>query len=195
MVIDYSILTLPCRKKHVALLLEKHPYFHVREAINAETSWGTVENVFISHHIQVTKKFDTRVGKFGRWASFISWLSWLSENSIAYNYGVLMEDDVELVSHFRESLLQFIEKNPSRCFFRCGPYNSCLVVRSDMASHILDKIRETGVDMPDDWWSWKSGRLLQQGIPKLVMPQLRIPSTINFSSRIQNFQSKMWNLM
>ena len=196
--IDYSILVLARDKRrvdHVQQLLKKHPYFHVREAIDARNDWPSVERIFIENGVKVTAKFDPRPGKYGRWASFISWIRWMKDvaHPGGVKYAVLAEDDVELVPDFRFRLNAYLHANPERWYFRCGPYNSCLVVRCDKAEHVWNRIRTTGVNMPNDHWSWKSGKVLQHRGPKFAKQLNKFPSNIDKPGLIKAPKNpKMW---
>jgi len=195
--IDYAILLLrrdSHRTKHVKTLIKHHPYFHIREAVDGIKNWKEVENIFIENKIKVTQRFDPRVGKFGRWASFIEWLVWMKDiaHPQGIKYAVLAEDDVGLVPNFKQKLEIFVRSRPTCWFFRCGPYNSCLVIRCDKAEHILNRIRETGVSMPDDWWAWKSGKVLQYHGPNLVTQLRKFRSNIEKSTHILNYHKDMW---
>jgi hypothetical protein len=178
--IDYAFLLMTRdsqRVAHVDRQRVKHPYFRIMEAIDAVRDWGSVERIFIDNGVQVGRSYaNPHVGKLGRWASFIQWLVDLRDNTV--DYGVLVEDDVLVPADFRARLEAFIREHPERRYFRCGDYNSCLVVRQDYASEVLDTIRATKVTMPDDWWSWKAAKILRAGPITLVKQLTRYRSNI-----------------
>jgi hypothetical protein len=188
------------RVHHVEAQMKVNPYFRIIRAVDASENWQAVEDVFIKNQIQITgNKMDfEKVGKFGRWASFIQWLSWLESNSSVL-FGVLAEDDTLLSGTFREDLEIFIRENPELWFFRCGPYNSCLVVKQTKARTVLDLIRKTGITMSDDWWSWKEVQILQQGPIHLVKQNTKLKSNIIFSPTyrrvIRNKNPLIWNII
>lgn len=196
--IDYAVLLLKRdqrRTKHVETLIKKHPYFHIREAVDAIKNWKDVERIFIENAIKVTRRFDPRPGKYGRWASFITWVKWMKDvaHPKGIQYAVLIEDDVLLVANFKARLNDYLRKNPDRWYFRCGPYNSCLVVRCDKAGYVWERIHATGVDRPDDHWSWKSGKVLQHRGPKFATQIKRLPSNINKPGLIKGVKDpRMW---
>lgn len=183
-VCDFAFLVMmgdSRRVEHVNRSRTHHSYFRIIPAIDARRDWMTVESTFINNGIKVAKSWtDPLIGKLGRWASFISWLTWLRDNASlgTIMYGVLVEDDVVLPAHFRASLRAFIRLHPERWYFRCGTYNSCLVVRRDKAELVLQRIRDSHVAMPDDWWSWKVGGVLQDGPTKLVTQLTTFKSNI-----------------
>lgn len=197
--IDYSVLVLtrdPRRVNHAKSLIAAHPYFHIREAVDARKDWSSVEKTFIENDIKVTAKFDPRPGKYGRWASFIQWVVWMKNvaHQKGVQYAVLAEDDVRLVSDFEVRLKEYLKANPDRWYFRCGPYNSCLVVRCDKAAYVLERIQATGVNMPDDHWSWKAGKVLQHRGPEFATQLPHIPSNINVKGLIDptHLDERMW---
>jgi hypothetical protein len=196
--IDYAVLLLSRDKKreeHVKEMIKAHPYFHIREAIDALNDWKAVQRIFIDNGIQVTARFDPRPGKYGRWASFIQWIKWIKDKASAagFQYAVLAEDDVQLVPDFKSRLNKYLRQHPDRWYFRCGPYNSCLVVRCDKAEHVFNRILATGVDMPDDHWAWKSGKVLQHRGPNFAKQLRRFPSNINRREFIQGPRDpRMW---
>ena len=198
--ISYAILLLSRDKRrsnHVQVLVKKHPYFHIREAVDAKENWEKVEKIFVDNGIKATSVL-FYMGKYGCWASFIEWLVWLRDVALAqgYTYGVLAEDDVNLVGNFQKSLSKFIVEHPDYWYFRCGPYNSCLVIRCDQADKIIKKIRETGVDMPNDWWSWKKAGFLQPRGPQLATQSNAFRSNIVTSRKEGgvkvDYSSEMW---
>jgi hypothetical protein len=179
--IDYAFLVMMRdseRLAHVARQRKQHPYFRIIEAVDARNDWQNVVRTFIENRIVVGKSYtNPHVGKLGRWASFIQWIVALSKNNNV-QYGVLVEDDVVIPKDFSQKLESFIKNHPDRRYFRCGDYNSCLVVRQDYAAEVLDLIRETKVTMPDDWWSWKVAKILRAGPITLVKQLTRYQSNI-----------------
>lgn len=201
--LDYAFLLMqqdPTRVKHVKAQHKQHPYFRIIAAIDARRDWDGVERAFIANDIKVGQSWSNPlIGKLGRWASFLEWLAWLRDaNANAVAYGVLVEDDVVLPNDFRQQLDSFIEQHPERWYFRCGSYNSCLVVKREKADHVLQLIRKTQVSIPDDWWSWKAGKVLQQGPTKLVKQLVSYKSNIagtpNYVSLNRPKNPKMWAL-
>lgn len=186
MKLDFAFLVMKHDQKRV-LHVERQigtfaKMFRIIEAVDATKNWEQVEQILIENKIQIVgNKMDfEKVGKFGRWASFIKWLVWLNDHP-EYVYGVLAEDDVFISEVFEIQLKAFIEKHTNAWYFRCGPYNSCLVVKQEKANHVLDLIRKTGITMSDDWWSWKEVQILQQGPIHLVKQDIKLKSNIVFS--------------
>lgn len=196
---DYAFLVMqkdPARVAHVAKQHAAHPYFRIIEAVDATRNWKRVEEIFIENDIKVGRQYaNPHVGKLGRWASFIDWLVQL-ENNTEVKYGVLVEDDVVLPPHFRATIEKFVKDHPDRRYFRCGSYNSCLVVRQDYAAEVLDLIRKTKVTMPDDWWSWKVAKILRAGPITLVRQLTSYRSNIAKSPQVRATQiqkdPRMW---
>ena len=172
---DYAFLVLQrdeARTRHIQGQVKQHPYFRIIPALDAMEDWDAVERTLIDQNIRIgTEMSHDPVGKFGRWASFVQWLVWLSTQS-HLNFGVLAEDDVVIKDSFKGDLDQFIVDHPQHWYFRCGPYNSCLVVKQSHAVDVLNLVRKTKITMPDDWWAWKATQILQPG-PIHLVRQLR----------------------
>ena len=110
--IFYGIISLQRKGKrynNVKKILKKFPQIQLIKGIDGEGNWSGVKKEASKMGLKFNK-WHTWSGKIAGMVVYLRQIFWLHENRKDYDYGVILEDDVELPDNFIERVTQLARR-------------------------------------------------------------------------------------